>query len=343
MARKYCEENERTKRKYLLYLKHAKGQDHKSLDKSAAAVLKFEQSTNYKPFKNFHIDQAVKFKTLLSSSKNMRTKKPLSFATVDATLRLVKNFFHWLAGQSGYKSRISYPDVEYFNNNSKNARIANTKRDVRFPSLEQAEHAFQAMPDGTDIEKRDKALFAFSMLTGARDGAIASLKLKHINLFDGYVFQDARDVNTKNSKTITTWFFPVDHAYLDTFETWVKYLKEQKLFSEDDPLFPKPERKLENGQFQHNNLSRDHYANSAKINAIIKVAFTKVQLPPFTPHLFRKTLAVFGDQFCTTMEQRKAWSLNLGHEHLSTTINSYIPVSRQRQGELIKNMRKATH
>lgn len=61
-------------------------------------------------------------------------------------------------------------------------------------------------------------------------------------------------------------------------------------------------------------------------------------MEPFTPHSFRKTLAVFGDQVCETMEQRKAWSMNLGHEHLATTVNSYIPVSRERQGDLMKGL-----
>lgn len=51
--RKFCEENERTKRAYLAYLQQAKGQDEKSLDKVAAALIKFEERTNYKLFKNF--------------------------------------------------------------------------------------------------------------------------------------------------------------------------------------------------------------------------------------------------------------------------------------------------
>jgi hypothetical protein len=49
-----------------------------------------------------------------------------------------KSFFHWLAGQSGYKSRISYGDVEYFNNNAKNARIAHTRRDIFYPGINAA-------------------------------------------------------------------------------------------------------------------------------------------------------------------------------------------------------------
>jgi integrase/recombinase XerD len=47
--------------------------------------------------------------------------------------------------------------------------------------------------------------------TPALDGRpdVASFKLKHVDLAQELVFQDAREVNTKFSKTFTTWFFPV--------------------------------------------------------------------------------------------------------------------------------------
>ena len=44
----------------------------------------------------------------------------------------------------------------------------------------------------TDIELRNRAVMAFTLLTGARDGAIASPKLKHVDVLDGKVVQDAR-------------------------------------------------------------------------------------------------------------------------------------------------------
>ena len=107
MARKYHEENERIKRRYLQYLREAKRMDISTVDKAAEAILRFEQNNNFKPFKRFHIEQAIAFKSRLSNQKNARTGAPLSKATVDGTLRMVKAFIHWLAGQPGYKSRIS--------------------------------------------------------------------------------------------------------------------------------------------------------------------------------------------------------------------------------------------
>jgi hypothetical protein len=40
--RKFNEENERIKREYLKYLRHAEGQDELTLDKVAATLIDFE-------------------------------------------------------------------------------------------------------------------------------------------------------------------------------------------------------------------------------------------------------------------------------------------------------------
>ena len=338
MARKCVEENERIKRRYLQYLREAKRSDMATVDKAADAILRFERSTGFKPFKRFHIDQAVKFKAQLSDARNDKTGKPLSKATVDSTLRTVKAFVLWLAGQQGYRSPISYADAEYFNLNAKDARVAHTERDTPYPTLEQCRHAFAQMPSATPLLRRDKALFSFLMLTGARDGAVASLRLKHIDLSRGCVYQDARDVKTKFAKTFNTTFFPVDHDYLQFFRDWVDFLRKDQLFGPGDALFPKPLMGLNDGGFACLGLSRDTYGNAGKIRDVIKTAFTGAGLPPFGPHSFRKTLGILANDFCKTPEQFKAWSMNLGHENIATTLSAYCPVSPSRQAELIRGM-----
>ncbi|MBB57200.1 MAG: integrase [Rhodospirillaceae bacterium] len=336
---RYVEENERIKHDYATYLHHAKGQDDTSIDKARAAIRRFEESTKFKPFKKFHRQQAADFKDFLAKQRNIKTGKPLGFSTVDATLRLVKNFFHWLVSRPGFKRVLSYADVEYFNNTRKAGRVAHTQRQIPYPSMQQAAHAFQAMPFETEFQKRDKALFAFFMLTGARDGAVASLKLKHVNIELGHVFQDAREVNTKAGKTIHCQFFPVDAAYRTCFTDWVAYLVEVKLFGQEDALFPKAKVGLVEGQgFANLGLAREGFANAAKLNAIIRTAFANVQMPQYTPHAFRKTLTHFGNEICESPEAFKAWSMNLGHENVATTINSYLPVTTERQMELIRAM-----
>jgi integrase/recombinase XerD len=204
--------------------------------------------------------------------------------------------------------------------------------------MQQCSHTTGLMPCATDIDHRNTALFAFLMLTGARDGAIASLRLKRIDLVEGCVYQDARDVKTKFAKTFTTWFLPVDPAYLACFTAWVNHLRQDLLFGHGDALFPKPEMGLVDGGFAALGLSRNVYASAGKMRDVIKTAFTTAGLPAFAPHSFRKTLVKYGDQSCKTREQFKAWSLNLGHDSVVTTISAYCPVSRERQGELIRSM-----
>jgi site-specific recombinase XerD len=198
--------NERMKRQYFAYLAEAQGHSEQTIDAVAKAIARFEAYTRYKDFKTFHIEQARAFKRDLADQRGHRSGAPLSKATLYATLTALKRFFHWLAGQPGYKSRISYTDAEYFNLSVKETRIAKTLRPERIPTLEQIRHVIRSMPSDTEVQRRDRALIALTILTGARDGAIASLKLAHIDIDAGYLDQDARQVKTKFSKSFLTTF-----------------------------------------------------------------------------------------------------------------------------------------
>ncbi|WP_424929521.1 tyrosine-type recombinase/integrase [Amaricoccus tamworthensis] len=308
------------------------------MDKVGSTLLDFEKAVGFKPFKLFHRDWAATYKRHLERRKNTRTGKPLGLSTRDASLRIVKKFIEWLAFQNGYRSRVNHADAEYFNNNMKNARAARSLRQIRYPSLEQCDAAFRAMPEDTEIERRDKAMFALLVLTGARDGAAATLRLKHVDVVEGMVFQDAREVKTKASKTIETWFFPVEPMYRRHLEAWVRHLRETRLFGPTDALFPKQLVEAKDGKFKVTGFSYEPYANAQVVNKVFKAAFVSAGMYPYTPHSVRKTLAMLMDRCCRTMEERKAWSRNLGHEQLATTVSAYMPVSRERQRELIQSL-----
>lgn len=51
------------------------------------------------------------------------------------------------------------------------------------------------------------------------------MKLKHLDLVAGSVYQDARDVKAKFSKTFTTFFFPVGDSVLQIVADWVNHLR----------------------------------------------------------------------------------------------------------------------
>src|SRR3954464_7363415 len=118
----YNAANERMKRQYFAYLADALGHSEQTIDAVAKAIARFEAYTCFKDFKTFHIEQAKAFKRDLADQPGQRTCEPLSKATLYATLTALKRFFHWLAGQPGYKRRLSYSDAEYFNLSAKETR-----------------------------------------------------------------------------------------------------------------------------------------------------------------------------------------------------------------------------
>ncbi|WP_020564436.1 tyrosine-type recombinase/integrase [Methylosarcina fibrata] len=337
---KHNANNERIKRQYFIFLKEAKRQNDSSVDAVAKAISRFEVYTKYRDFKAFHFQQAVGFKAHLAKQTNQQTGKPLSKATMNSTLGQLKSFFQWLAMQSGYKSRIIYTDTEYFNLSEKEVRIATARRETAVPTMEQITHVIDSMPSNTDIERRNRALIAFTLLTGARDSAIASMKLKHIDIASNCVFQDAREVNTKFSKTFTTFFFPVGDQIQQIVCDWVRYLKEALLWGHDDPLFPKTHVVVgEDRFFKPSGLQNAHWNNASPIRTIFREAFKSAGLPYFNPHSFRKTLVTLGQQLCQTPEEFKSWSQNLGHEDVLTTLYSYGHVQPHRQGEIIQQLK----
>jgi integrase len=335
--------NTRIKREYFHFLKEARRRDEASIDAVAKALARFEAATGRKDFSRFHREQAVAFKRRLDTEKNERTGKPLARATVHSTLSALREFFLWLAGQPGYKSKIAYGDADYFNLSEKDLRIARASREKPVPTLDQVHHVLAAMPAETDIEKRNRALIALALLTAARGGALASLKLKHIDLQQGSIFQDAREVRTKASKTFSTVFYPVGGDALQIVTDWCEHLRMRLLWCDDDPLFPKTLMGLsEQGGFRPIGLSREHWTGTGPIRAIYKQAFAAAGLPYFNPHCFRDTLVQLGERICTTPEQFKAWSQNMGHEGVLTTFTSYGKVPAARQAQLIRGLGQAS-
>lgn len=108
-------DNERIKRQYFAYLKEAKRYSEPTVDAVAKAIARFEGDTKCRDFRKFQSTAAIAFKRHLADQRNLQTGVKLSKATLNSTLAHVKSFFHWLAGQPGYKSRLQYSDADYFN------------------------------------------------------------------------------------------------------------------------------------------------------------------------------------------------------------------------------------
>ena len=331
--------NERMKRDYFDYLRDALGRSQASIDAVAKALSRFDEVTGYRDYATFHREQAMAFKRRLDSQTNARTAERLSRATVVSTLGALRAFFIWLADKKGYGRKIRYSDADYFKPSERDARIAKAVRVKAFPSLEQVHRVLAVMPHATDIEQRDRALVAFTLLTGARDGALVSLKLKHVDLEQQRVDQDAREVRTKGAKTFSTCFYPVGGEAAHIVADWIVYLRKDLLWSEGDPLFPATRMTVgADGGFVAAGLDQKPWSTAEPVRRIFKAAFALAGLTYFKPHTFRDTLVQLGERVCKTPEEFKAWSQNLGHEHVLTTFTSYGAVAYHRQAELIRGL-----
>ncbi|MGP0059691.1 MAG: tyrosine recombinase XerC [Beijerinckiaceae bacterium] len=221
----------------------------------------------------------------------------------------------------------------------KDSAIAKAANEERIPTLDQIRHVIATMPTESDVEKRDRALIAFILLTGSRVDAAASMRLKHVDLAEGRVFQDAKQVRTKASKSFSIYFFPVGGEVRTIFSDWVAFLENERHWGLDDPLFPATRIALgASGHFEAVGLDRKCWANSTPIRKLFRLAFEAADLPYFNPHSIRKTLVLLGEQICQSPEQFKAWSQNIAHEGVMTTFSSYWQVNERRQAEIIRSL-----
>lgn len=321
--------NERLKRQYADFLKHADGKAEQTIRQIEKAIQRYEIFTSHADFGTFNQQRAISFKDALA-------EQTLAKATILTTMTSLKRFFGWLAVQPGYRSKIRASDVEFLSLSDKDIRAANAPADRAIPTLEQVLHLVESMPADTAVEKRNRALVAFTAITGTRDGAAITLRIKHFDPNRNLVIQNPNEVKTKFSKRICAFLLPVDDRLKVIFLDWYQYLKADILFGNDDPLFPKTAMALdENGCFKADGLSREFWANATPMRDIFKIAFQSAGLPYYSPHTFRHMLVQIAYQRKLTPAQLKAWSLNLGHESLLTTLTSYGNMPLEMQGRLI--------
>lgn len=335
---KVCPENEAIKRRYVFFLEAADGLQGTTIDAALRAIERFELSTKRKPFSKFHVEQARKFRAALANATGT-DGKPLSAATVTSTLKRLRHFFGWLSAEPGYRSKVRSTDAAYFTPSEQDRRIASAKRTRRVPTLDEIHKVLALMPSSMPLEQRNRALIAFAILSGARDGALASFRLKHIDLQERAIFQDGRDVKTKGRKTFTTHFFPVGAEVLAIFTAYFAMLREELHFGPEDPLFPATLKGHDaDRRFCAIGLARHHWKCAGPIRAIFRAAFEAARIPYAHPHSYRKTLARLGQSLCRSPEEWKAWSQNLGHESEMTTFVGYGEVPENRRSEILRDL-----
>ena len=319
----YNPENERVKKQYEEALLHGRHHAPRTVEAVWKAINLFEKFTDRKSFKTFNTEQAKGFKRWLTKQENANGQ-PLSLSTVRSSLANVRAFFSWLVAHPQYTKRVDGRGIDYLRLSDNEERAGRATREKVPPSVEDFHRVLQNMPSGSDVEKRDRAIIAFALLTGVRDGALISLKHKDVDLDKREVWQDPKHVNTKNRKGITSQFIPIDSLAEEIVVEWITYSRESLGMKSGDPLFSK--QRIANNpdklKFEACGLSREHWANATPVREIFHKAFIAAGLPKCQPHTVRNTITIWGMENCSPI-QFKAISQSLGHEHAMTTYNSY--------------------
>lgn len=318
---------------YQQHMKEAKGLDAKTIDARLRHVRHFEAALQGRLFRNITRNDISRYKSGLiepDCAKAQNSDKKAA-ATVVQICRNLKYFLNWLLNQKSYRSMDrTLPD--YCEPPRRQVALARAKREKHVPTIGEILTLLSSMPTMTTCQRRDRAVVAFLVLTGVRDGALVSLRLKHIDLEERRVFQDANEVNTKASKTIPVFWFPVDEAFQKIVTDWVLERRAVAV-SEEEPLFPRSPSALPGHRPED-----WFWTTAAPVRKILKTATKRAGMTYFVPHSIRSTLARQFDQISRTWEERKALSQNLGHEHIRTTEEHYGKLDLERQRELIEGL-----
>lgn len=168
-----------------------------------------------------------------------------------------------------------------------------------------------------------------------RDGALIGLQMKHIDLESCRVFQEPREIRTKFSKVMTTTWFPVGEDIEAIVQAWIS--ERQKAGADKSaPLFPSLRHPIEplGGA-----SGEPIWKTAGPVRQIIRQATRAAGIPYFRPHAIRSTLTLVSFNYARSMEDQKAWSQNLGHKDLGTTLEHYGTIAEERQHELVRRMR----
>lgn len=252
------------------------------------------------------VEQAGPFKKHLAKLDGKRSGTPLSKATINSTLYAMRDFVRWLADQKGFRNRLLASDAQYFNPSRHDEAIARSTRPTKVPELPQVEALVMSMPTTTIIDRRNRAIVALIVLTGARDNAVASLRIGDLDMGERLLFHDSRHVRTKFRKSFSTWFFPVGEQFVDILDAWVREVSDEQGGDLAAPLFPKTEMHFgQDGASPEPRLGSGGWANADPIRKIFKEACADTDLPDFKPHSIRHMLALIGERAPTLLRRSR--------------------------------------
>lgn len=331
--------NAKAVRLYIEYLRDAKRRAEATIVAVERALCTFEKGSKLADFAHFDRHAAKRFTSWLE--KEGPSGKGTSAKQMYHTLHHIRSFLQWLAFRPGYKSRIHLVDIDYLSIDRKKMQEVTGPNVVDWPSKEHVLALTASIEPESDVDRRDRALISFLLLSGMRDMAVATLP---VGCFDPRTLEvnqfPEKGVETKFSKKLITHLFVFDDQLLGFVLDWVEYLTQDRKFSASDPMFPRNRvvRDTETGEFTSTDCEPVFWKSAGPIREILKTRSRHASLPYFRPHAFRHATAQLAARQCTSPEEFRAVSQNLGHENVGTTLTCYAKLSAERTKDVMTSI-----
>lgn len=326
-----CAENERIKHKYFDKFIHRSGKNKQSLRKAISAIQDFEEFNNFQSFKLFKYENAKEFQKYLTD------KYSYSMQSAYRIIQAVQELFLWLKERDGYK-RLDYDDIRTLRLSLKDIEKSKTTKPRKIIDTDKWEEMVLNIKPKDEAQLRGRAIFDCLLLTGMRIDALLTLKIGDLNLDRNYVFQDSHHVNSKFSSSHKTNLWNFKPAMREILIDWIKLLKEEHNFTDEDPLFPKIQITVNQFKFEKDGFKKEFIKQPDEIRKELAKQFANANLEYHTPHTIRHSLTHLFMGFDLTPEQLKAVSQNLSHKNLATTVNNYYQVHEFKQDQIIEEL-----
>ena len=192
-------------------------------------------------------------------------------------------------------------------------------------------------PENNVIDKRDKALLCFLLLSAGRIDAIRTAPICSFNTKNYDFIQNPQlGMKTKFSKYIDSTLFRFKQEYIDIIVNWVNLLVKDYKFGKSAPLFPKIT--VDYKDTSKYIVTKEFYKNQGSISSILRKRFKNIGQKGYSAHKFRHLALDTALGLVKNGKQFKAVTQNVGHESVTTVMKSYANMKPQEYKKIVKDL-----
>ena len=130
-----------------------------TIDHKLSALAIFEEASNYQDFDKTSVDAVDKFIAVVR-------QRPTRSRTHASLVNNVKSFFSWMVMDERMKGRQANSVIKAMRLPKKDRTAGRATKRKDFATVEQITQTIAAMPKTNAIERRNRALIAFTLLSG---------------------------------------------------------------------------------------------------------------------------------------------------------------------------------